>query len=484
MHNLTKTILFLIYSLATCLNTSHAATIIVDNNQDLGELDGNCDLRDAILSANVNFSVDGCTAGQSGVQDLIIVQVAGPIQLASALPVFSSMLITTSIGADPIEIIAAADRRIMRVAPNSINDNDFAMINFKMTGGQAGENNPGGAIYFTGSNASLGVIELNGMIFENNQAHEGGALSFNETSADSLRIADSIFVSNSADSIGGAISGYRLVKPGSGTGIEVIRSHFENNESAGTAGALFLRNEATDNAVLTDNHFIKNTAVGSIGAVGLGAIAASQTYYVDRNLFLHNQAGTNSGGLEVSFSSIVYVRESLFAFNSAQRGGAITSLFDDALLRLSSSTLIHNSASLSGDNIHIFSTGRLIPSRNIIAYPVNGDNCSGTLGTTPPPNTRDNITDDDSCELLNNVSNTLQIDPMLSGFAAHADRYPGFEPTVNSPALDSTEVCSELDLMQRNRPEDGDNDGFAFCDVGAIEAPDSTDLIWSDSFGL
>ncbi len=484
MHRLTKNLLIFTCLLMTCQNPSQAATIIVDNNQDLGALDGNCDLRDAILSANVNFSVDGCTAGQSGVQDLIIVTVAGPIQLESTLPVFSSMLITTGINADPVEIIAAPDRRIMRVSPNSVNDNNFTMINFKMTGGHATGEDTGGAILFTGASASLGVIELNSMIFENNQAFIGGALQFDETRADSVRIADNIFMGNSAESVGGAVSGYRLVKPGVSSFIEILRSHFENNSSEGSAGAMFLRNEEAGSAVLDDNHFINNSAANSIGALGLGAIAESQSYEINRNLFLSNQAGSDSGALQVSFASVVQVRDSLFAFNSAERGGAVTSLFDDALLRLNNSTLVHNEASLSGDNIHIFSTGRLLPARNIIAYPVNGNNCSGALRTTVQGSTSGNITDDDSCELLETVNNTLIADPLLTGTSSQPDTYPGFMPTINSPALDSTEGCSDEDLMRRNRPVDGDGDGFAFCDTGAIEAFESIDVLWSDGFGF
>ena len=467
----------------TLINPVQSATIIVNNAQDLSAIDGNCDLRDAINSANINISIDGCTAGQAGTQDWIIVQVAGPIQLESTLPVFSSMLISTTINAEPVEILAAPNQRIMRVVPNSINDNDFAITNFKFTGGHATDQNTGGAIYFSGTNAALGAIELNGMIFSNNQAYEGGALHFNETSADSLRIHNNTYLGNSAGNVGGAISGYRVVKPGM-TRLEILHSHFADNSSGGSAGALFLRNEAAETAVLEDNQFINNVAVDNMGAVGLGAIFDNQTFEVNRNVFMFNQAGTNSGALEATYAAIVYIQDSLFAFNSAQRGGALTSVIDDALIRLNASTLVHNSATISGDNIHIFSTGRIIPSRNIIAHPVNGDNCAGVLGTTPQGNVGNNITDDASCELLDSMPLTTQADPLLTGFSIHADRYPGFAPTVDSLAIDSTEVCSDEDVMERLRPQDGDGDGIAFCDIGAIEAAESTDLIWSDSFGL
>ena len=170
---------------------------------------------------------------------------------------------------------------------------------------------------------------------------------------------------------------------------------------------VFVRDEQIETFEISNSQFIGNTAADDAGAMMLGAIIDTQTIHTERNLYMYNQAGGDSGALSVSFSSIVYVDESLFAFNSANRGGALTSLFDDALLRLSNSTLIHNSASISGDNIYIFGSGRLIPSRNIIAYPGNGDNCTGSLGTTVTATYRDNITDDNTCELLNTVSNTM-----------------------------------------------------------------------------
>lgn len=484
MQNLTKFILFCTTLLVATQNISHAATIVVNSNQDSGDLDNNCELREAILAANVNFSVDGCTAGQAGVTDLIIVQAQGPIQLASTLPVFSSVAITTTFNADPVEIVAAPGRRIMRVVPISENDNDFTMINFKLTGGEALDENSGGAIYFNGEDDRLGIIELSGMIFENNHAHIGGALHFENTQATSLSINNNIFVGNTADNIAGAIAGDRVVRSDANSSLTITFSHFENNHSDGTAGAVFIRNEAAETASISDNHFINNSAVESIGAVGVGAWVETQTFELNRNVYLFNQAGTNSGAVQISFSAIAYVRDSLFAFNSAQTGGAITSLFDDSLLRLSGSTLVHNSASSNGDNIHIFSTGRLVPSNNIVAYPVNGDNCSGGLNTSPPSSARNNITDDSSCELLNSPSLSTQADPLLSGFSSHPDYYPGFAPTTDSPALDSASFCSDKDVMRRDRPIDGDGNGQAFCDIGAIESPTSIDLIWSDSFGL
>jgi predicted outer membrane repeat protein len=474
---------FYLLLLLSCF-TTHAALIIVDNAQDLALVDGNCDLRDAIRSADQNTSFDNCNAGQPDTLDLIIIQVAGPIQLNSTLHMRSSMIITTPINADPVEILGATNDRVLRFAPLSESDNDLTLINLIIKNGNAPNQLTGGGILFSGVNTNLGAIELSGMTFDNNHGYSGGAIHFDVTQAESIYIYNSVFTNNSADTIGGAIYGLNMVNASTENGsLRILRSHFEQN-SAATAGAVFLRGENIETAEINDSQFINNSASERSGAVELGALNTDQTFYLDRNLFMFNTANGDSGALQVGFASIVYVRDSLFAFNSAQRGGAVTSLTDDALLRLSNSTLVHNSASVAGDNIYIFGTGRIIPSRNIIAYPVNGDNCTGNLGTSVPANVMDNIADDNTCELLASVPFTLLADPKLTGFSEHDDLFPGFAPTVDSPALDITSFCGEKDVMERDRPIDGNGSGTAVCDVGGIESPANIDIIWSDAFGI
>lgn len=480
-----KTILLILLSLNICSFSTNAALIFVNSNLDNGSNDGNCDLRDAVASANTNVAVDMCAAGQADLQDAIIIQSAGPIQLNSVLNITSGIYISTTFNADPVEIRAASNSRIMQVTPNSINDNDFTLINLILSQGNATSQNTGGALYISNQNAALGIIEISGVTFDNNHGYAGGAIHFDNSQAESIYIYNSVFTNNNADNIGGAISAYDAVDSNTANGsFRILRSHFEGNSTNGSSGALFIRDEVIETAEISNSQFIGNSSADNAGAITLGAINTNQTFYLDRNLFLKNQAGGDSGALEVSFSSIVYVRESLFAFNSGNRGGAVTSVFDDSLLRLSNSTLVHNSASVAGDNIYIFGTGRLIPSRNIIAYPVNGDNCTGSLGTSVSPANRDNITDDNSCELLSTVTNTIITDPQLTGFSEHPDLFPGFAPTIDSEALDATENCADDDLMERTRPLDGDGNGTAYCDIGAIESPTRMDIIWSDAFGI
>ncbi len=88
------------------LNSLQAAIIIVDRADDLiTGGDGGCDLRDAINSANINFGLEDCVAGDNNAVDAVLINVAGPIQLSAPLGILGSIFIGTSgpVGAtDPV----------------------------------------------------------------------------------------------------------------------------------------------------------------------------------------------------------------------------------------------------------------------------------------------------------------------------------------------------------------------------------------------
>jgi len=91
-------------------------------------------------------------------------------------------------------------------------------------------------------------------------------------------------------------------------------------------------------------------------------------------------------------------------------------------------------------------------------------------------------------------------DPLLSGLRDFSNvnpdiptLLPGFELTTDSPAIDYEDnfLCwvppgDDLNEDQngQSRDIDGDNDGTASCDLGALEAPANTDLIFADSLGV
>jgi len=471
--------------LLTCTVTTHAAIIVVNDPTDNGQIDGLCDLRDALYSASINISVDACTAGQSGVQDIVIIQVPGPIQLNSTIAVFGAVTVATNIGAPAVEIKAANERRHFRVSPNSFEDSNFSMANLILSGGNATSDN-GGAISFVSVNSRFERIELTDMVFLNNHATIGGALSLDNVNANHVSIINSEFINNTAASFAGAIYGERLVLPGSSaTSLTLNNNLFLNNHSSNNVGAVYIGNQGGNefNTEMIGNVYIGNTATEDIGALHINGIITPWNISISNNLWLFNQSSDQAGAIFVSSAVISTLSNSVIAFNQARIGGGILARFDDALINLYHSTVIHNSATSSGDNIYVYGDARITSQSNVIAYPRHGDNCSGLLGTNLS-SSRNNLVDDMSCEMLSSTSLLSIADPHLSGFSSSDDYFPGFQPTAASPALDNSECSLLVDAIGNSRPNDGDGNGLAFCDMGGLEAPSNTDLIWSDAFGL
>ena len=153
-HNIFKAVLLLIAL------SANGAIITVDRADDLmAGGDGGCDLRDAINSANLNFGLEGCTAGTDNAIDIILLNVNQPIQLQSDIELFGSAWITRHANVDSVEIIAGTNHRHFVVNMPDSNDDDFAMSGIRLTGGN--QSNPGGSILME----EAGTVEIFDNVF-------------------------------------------------------------------------------------------------------------------------------------------------------------------------------------------------------------------------------------------------------------------------------------------------------------------------------
>jgi len=117
---------FLIATLL-CSVAANAAVITVNRADDLVTGgDGGCDLREAVNSANLNFALEDCAAGDDDTLDIILIDVDAAIQLQSEIDVIGSVLIGR-FGAGPnIEILAAPGSRHFHVNLTDPGDRQFA----------------------------------------------------------------------------------------------------------------------------------------------------------------------------------------------------------------------------------------------------------------------------------------------------------------------------------------------------------------------
>ena len=260
-----------------------AATITVDVNTDgTGAVD-ECELRDAILAANTNAAVNGCTAGNGS--DLIIFSPAlsnKKITLTADLPTITGGLEIAGPGKDLLRITGNHLYGMFIVTTGSFS---FTIKGLTLFGGVAASGacisltstfsfttliedvllescqstSSGGAIkIYTNSGTSSATLRRV-TLKENTSGTGGGAISLSSKTA---LIEDSTLESNSANA-GGALS------VGVSTQLSINRSTFWDNEAAdrGSAILLFSTSIVTELASTTVvNNRVTDTIVDSEGA--------------------------------------------------------------------------------------------------------------------------------------------------------------------------------------------------------------------------
>lgn len=438
-----------------------AATLTVNGLDDVAADDGQCTLREAIISANTtnpSGSMPGeCVGGQL---DPVVDRVefgaglSGTIGLVSGLPQIN----------DPVDIVGPGPADLI-IDGSAITTRALRVIDDVLIEGLSIINTPssssGGAI-----NADQ-PLTLRNMFIENNQATDGGGV---YTTAD-LTVEACVFRGNVAtDFDGGAI---RLAN--SAQTLTVRDSLFENNTTGvlGRNGGAIQVGGSDHVTEITGSTFVGNAALGS------------------------NREG---GAIRIGGASLTIVN-STFSGNAATgSGGAISLRAQDH--HFSNITVVDNTADSEGDG---FGDGGGL---------WNGADAPATLENTLIAANTDNGNEAPDCQgaytsggfNLIGVASACTgftdgvdgdqvgagadpIDPLLQALADNGGPTPTLALMPGSPAIDAGNPtgCSDstgapllFDQRGNPRPADGDGDGSAICDVGAFELV--ADLIFADRF--
>lgn len=211
----------LVASLFLFTFTASAANLTVNSVDDLDLVDGNCTLREAILSANEDSAHDACVAGNG--TDIIffdaslngqVITLKDELLLEEGIHILGNGRGQTIIDGD-------ASNRIFHVnAPGDL-------VTFTKMTLQNASANQGAAVYAERANAlSFGNLEMN-----SNVADDGGALYLED--GIQLIISNSSFTNNLANSDGGALY------ISSGEFLEIVLSQFTDNVGE-SGGAIYV----------------------------------------------------------------------------------------------------------------------------------------------------------------------------------------------------------------------------------------------------
>jgi hypothetical protein len=143
--------------------------------------------------------------------------------------------------------------------------------------------------------------------------------------------------------------------------------------------------------------------------------------------------------------------------NTAEEGGGVC---NGGVVTIANTTINENVALFSGGGIH--NTGIMNWSNSLITNSPAGGDCYN-IGTIPSNN--NNLVEDGSCSAV------FYGDPFLGPLQDNGGS-PWTQALLDaSPAVDAGENASCLMTDQRGikRPQDGNGDGSAVCDIGAFE---------------
>lgn len=356
-----------------------------------------------------------------------------------------------------------------------------------ITGGTINNNNAdeGGGIgevsYGAGVNS---IVTIDGTTISGNVAAvQGGALdtSPGATAADiDITIQNATIENNQSDALGGGLN-----LTGSNVDVTITGSTIRQNETVGNRGGGI---SFGGNTLDIDTSTISGNQANLDGG---GILVQAGSVNINTSTISGNQSAQEGGGLDGQGGTIT-INESLLTGNSARYGGALRATNASTTLTMNNSTVSGNSNTNTG-----FGTAGLYISNNATATVVNatitGNTTAGagngnalylyTGGTAVLKNSIVTNNDGDECVGAPTGNDNLVDDGTCVGSLGTVTGFNGTladngGPTLthaidlSSNAIDTGNAgdCTAVDQRGVSRPQDGDIDNTAVCDIGAVEA--------------
>lgn len=287
-------------------------------------------------------------------------------------------------------------------------------------------------------------LELKDITIANGSADHGGGIDNEGT----VTLTNVILRDHTVTSGGGAIFNYST-----GT-VTLNNSTVTGNKAVSGAGI----DNAFGKVSINDSTLTNNTATGG------GSLRNYEgTMTLNRSTVSANSA--DFGGAIDNLGTLT-LENSTVSGNTGKYGGALRNYTTGTIL-LTHSTLANNSATLSGGGIDNLGTVNL--NRSLIANNTSR-NCAGSGYSDQGYN----LASDSSCGLTQPTS-LSSTDPLLTPLADNSGPTQTHALLAGSPAIDTIPVAADgactvaQDQRSMRRPQDGDGDSIAACDIGAVE---------------
>lgn len=416
--------LFLLFRVG--IPSIQAATVIhVSTTADEINNDGDCSLREALRAANLDVAVDACPAGSgadtidipAGTYLLSIAVVGDDEGLTGDLDLVGEVTLQGH-GANSTIIDANALDRVFQILPS-------ATVTIEALTVRHGQVPSGSPIPFGGGILNAGALTLSHAVVTDNFAESGGG-GIQNWIGGALSILYSTISNNSVELVGGGISdGW--------SGSIFVDHSFISHNTATVAGGVHMAQAGT--LVIANSTFVENVGQ-AVGAVYNSNIAQVT---ITNSTFYRNDGGNFGGGIFNQYTGPVTVTYSTFAENRATRAGGIMNNVPEGTLTIGNTILSNNvGGNCSPGNLG----GHITDGGGNLQYP--GLDCGNAIPSA---------------------------DPLLGPLENNGGATPTMALLPNSPAIDAAidALCPATDQRDVTRPQDGNADGSAICDVGAYE---------------
>lgn len=348
-----------------------------------------------------------------------------------------------------------------------------------------------GAIDHNLSRDNTSIIIENSTLSNNTSGGFGGAIG---SPLGTLKLTNVQLVNNAATRSGGAlVIGY---SGSDGMQVDITGTVFQQNSTQEYgAGIVGFSNNTTLN--ITNTTFISNTATSWGGAMYMSGL--TNTLSIATSTFSQNSSGASGGALSITGTATGNITNSTFSGNqAAYSGGAVYGDSPSTQLRFRNVTIAYNVAdsdingSGDGGGLMINNAASFIFTNSLIANNIdNGNQAPDCYAASGFASTSNNlIGKTDGCVFTpgaNDLTGTIAspLDPLLESLTGS----PAYHPlNINSPAIDAGSAatpsdnptatsCPTTDQGGSTRPLDGNVDGNAICDMGAVEAPERVAIV-------
>jgi hypothetical protein len=262
---------------------------------------------------------------------------------------------------------------------------------------------------------------LNGVTFSNNSAKYGAGM-YNYQSSPTL--TDVVFTNNAAGQVGGAMENEDHSNP------ILTNVLFEGNSAYHEGGGMF--NIMGSNPILTNVAFNNNSVTGDGGGGGMNNYNSSP---ILTNVTFSGNHAVVGGGIGNWQSNLILLNVTFSKNTADQYGAAMYS--QESRPKITNTIIWGNTPGNS----------QIMNDRGVsnITYSIIEGGHAGT--------------------------GNIDVNPRLGTLVDNGGLTSAYSLGTGSPAIDagSPSECPTFDQFDLPRPEDGDGDGSAVCDIGAFE---------------